>query len=58
MTDQFRRYGRSKLGMILFGRQLVKRKLPSGPNTVIVTSVHPGTVDTGLSYGFHCITST
>jgi NAD(P)-dependent dehydrogenase (short-subunit alcohol dehydrogenase family) len=40
-------YGRTKLGNILFARQLVKRKLTSAPNTILVTSVHPGTVDTG-----------
>jgi hypothetical protein len=34
--------------MIYFARQLVKRKLPGGANTILVTSVHPGTVDTGL----------
>jgi NAD(P)-dependent dehydrogenase (short-subunit alcohol dehydrogenase family) len=40
-------YGRTKLGNILFARQLVKRKLTSASNTILVTSVHPGTVDTG-----------
>jgi NAD(P)-dependent dehydrogenase (short-subunit alcohol dehydrogenase family) len=37
--------------MIYFARQLVKRKLPAGPNTILVTSVHPGTVDTDIQEG-------
>jgi NAD(P)-dependent dehydrogenase (short-subunit alcohol dehydrogenase family) len=50
-------YGLSKLGNILLGRQLVARRLGGGTN-VLVTSVHPGTVDTDVqetwteSYGF------
>lgn len=39
-------YGRTKLGNILFARQLVKRHLSGLPNPIIATSVHPGTVDT------------
>lgn len=39
-------YGRTKLGNILFAKQLVKRHLSGLPNPIIATSVHPGTVDT------------
>lgn len=44
--DPARLYGRTKLAMILLGKEIVKRKL-SPPNNVLVLSVHPGTVDTG-----------
>jgi len=40
-------YGRTKLGLILFAKQLVKRKLAS-PNEILITSCHPGTVDTDI----------
>jgi len=44
-------YGRSKLGLILLGRQLVKRVVD--PTTkIVVTSVHPGTVDTHMQSAF------
>lgn len=39
-------YGRTKLGLILFAKQLVKRKFPS--NEILTGSVHPGTVDTDM----------
>ncbi|KZT23033.1 NAD(P)-binding protein [Neolentinus lepideus HHB14362 ss-1] len=50
-------YGRSKLGMIYNAKGLAKRKLNS-ETKIVVTAVHPGTVDTDLqdataeSYGF------
>ncbi|KAI0751285.1 NAD(P)-binding protein [Daedaleopsis nitida] len=40
-------YGRSKLGLILLAKELVRRKLADSP-AVLVMSVHPGTVDTDL----------
>ncbi|EPQ55827.1 NAD P-binding protein [Gloeophyllum trabeum ATCC 11539] len=55
--DAFVLYGRSKLGMIYNAKGLAKRKIK--PDTkIVVTAVHPGTVDTDLqdatteSYGF------
>ncbi|CAL1708132.1 unnamed protein product [Somion occarium] len=42
-------YGRTKLGLILLAKQLVKRKLDTstdGTNPILAISVHPGTVDT------------
>ncbi|EIN14485.1 NAD(P)-binding protein [Punctularia strigosozonata HHB-11173 SS5] len=44
--DGIRGYGRSKLGLILFAHQLVKRHLLD--DKILVTSVHPGTVDTDM----------
>jgi NAD(P)-dependent dehydrogenase (short-subunit alcohol dehydrogenase family) len=44
--DPAREYSRSKLGLIYFAKQLAKRKLAA--STIVVTSVHPGTVDTDL----------
>jgi NAD(P)-dependent dehydrogenase (short-subunit alcohol dehydrogenase family) len=44
--DPAREYSRSKLGLIFFAKELVKRKLSD--STIVVTSVHPGTVDTDL----------
>ncbi len=50
------RYGRTKLGLIVFARELACRKLAEG-NPILAISVHPGTVDTdvqkawGQSYG-------
>ncbi|KAI0786426.1 hypothetical protein C8Q75DRAFT_720912 [Abortiporus biennis] len=41
-------YGRTKLGFIYFAKQLVKRKISSMEKPIVVTSVHPGTVDTEL----------
>ncbi|OBZ71905.1 hypothetical protein A0H81_08248 [Grifola frondosa] len=44
-------YGRTKLGLIYFARELVKRKLsnlPSGVGPILAISVHPGTVDTDM----------
>lgn len=46
--DPARLYGRTKLAMVLLGKEIVKRKL-SPDNKVLVLSVHPGTVDTGTS---------
>ena len=40
------RYGRTKLGNILFARELVKRKLADTDNHILIMSVHPGTVAT------------
>lgn len=34
--------------MIYFARQLAKRKLASGTHPILVTSCHPGTVDTDI----------
>jgi NAD(P)-dependent dehydrogenase (short-subunit alcohol dehydrogenase family) len=45
--DGIKGYGRSKLGLVLFARQLVKRQLLED-NKILVTSVHPGTVDTDM----------
>jgi len=40
-------YGRTKLGNILFARELTKRKLSDNPSKpILALSVHPGTVDT------------
>jgi NAD(P)-dependent dehydrogenase (short-subunit alcohol dehydrogenase family) len=36
--------------MILFGRELVRRRLAPS-NRILVTSVHPGTVDTDIQEG-------
>ncbi|KAF7793674.1 hypothetical protein EIP86_004789 [Pleurotus ostreatoroseus] len=44
--DGARLYGRTKLGNILFARELVKRKLADTDNHVLIMSVHPGTVAT------------
>lgn len=44
--DPARLYGRTKLAMVLLGKEIVKRKLAPG-NSILVLSVHPGTVDTG-----------
>ncbi|TFY56074.1 hypothetical protein EVJ58_g7856 [Rhodofomes roseus] len=43
-------YGRTKLGLIYFARQLVKRHLADLPpdRPILVMSVHPGTVDTDV----------
>ncbi|KZT13175.1 NAD(P)-binding protein [Laetiporus sulphureus 93-53] len=43
-------YGRTKLGLIFFARELVKRKLADLPSNrpVLVISVHPGAVDTDV----------
>ncbi|PCH41636.1 NAD(P)-binding protein [Wolfiporia cocos MD-104 SS10] len=48
-------YGRTKLGLIYFARELVKRKLGDLPpaTPIIVTSVHPGTVDTDVQKQWH-----
>lgn len=40
------RYGRTKLGNILFARELAKRKINDPNKPVLVMSVHPGMVDT------------
>lgn len=40
------RYARTKLGNILFARELVKRKISDPNKPVLVMSVHPGMVDT------------
>ena len=40
------RYGRTKLGLIVFAQELVRRKLTDASKPIIVTSVHPGMVDT------------
>jgi NAD(P)-dependent dehydrogenase (short-subunit alcohol dehydrogenase family) len=39
-------YGRTKLGNILFARELSKRHLTDTDKPVLAMSVHPGTVDT------------
>jgi NAD(P)-dependent dehydrogenase (short-subunit alcohol dehydrogenase family) len=39
-------YGLSKLGMVLLGRQLAAKRITG--NEIVVTSVHPGTVDTDI----------
>ncbi|EIN09840.1 NAD(P)-binding protein [Punctularia strigosozonata HHB-11173 SS5] len=49
--DPNRLYGRSKLGMILLGRQIIKR-YPAVRDNILVTAVHPGTVDTDLQEGW------
>lgn len=43
-------YGRTKLGLIYLARQLIKRHLAELPpdRPILVMSVHPGTVDTGV----------
>ncbi|KZT74583.1 NAD(P)-binding protein [Daedalea quercina L-15889] len=43
-------YGRTKLGLIYFARQLVRRHLADLPpdRPILVLSVHPGTVDTDV----------
>ncbi|EED83742.1 predicted protein [Postia placenta Mad-698-R] len=43
-------YGRTKLGLIYFARELVKRKLTDLPpdRPILAISVHPGTVDTDV----------
>jgi len=44
-------YGRTKLGFIVMGRQLVKRVID--PSTkILAISVHPGTVDTHMQSAF------
>jgi len=44
-------YGRTKLGFIVLGRQLVKRVID--PSTkILAISVHPGTVDTHMQSAF------
>lgn len=40
------RYGRTKLGNILFARELAKRHLTDTERPILAISVHPGTVDT------------
>ena len=42
------RYGRTKLGNILFARELAKRKLDGSQKPILAISVHPGTVDTDV----------
>ncbi len=42
------RYGRTKLGLIVFGQELVRRKLTDSAHPILVISVHPGMVDTDL----------
>ena len=50
------RYGRTKLGLIVFAKELARRKLAEG-NPILSISGHPGMVDTevqnawGESYG-------
>ncbi|KAI0069897.1 NAD(P)-binding protein [Panus rudis PR-1116 ss-1] len=44
--DGSRLYGRTKLGNILFAKQLVKRKISAKAHPILAMSVHPGTVDT------------
>lgn len=52
-----RRYGRTKLGNILFAREITRRHLTDVDKPILAISVHPGTVDTdaqsawGESYG-------
>ncbi|GJE84728.1 NAD(P)-dependent dehydrogenase [Phanerochaete sordida] len=41
-------YGRTKLGNILFARELAKRHLTDTERPIIAISVHPGTVDTDV----------
>ncbi|RPD74491.1 NAD(P)-binding protein [Lentinus tigrinus ALCF2SS1-7] len=54
--DGVQLYGRTKLGMIVFARELARRKLAEG-NPILSISVHPGMVNTevqkawGESYG-------
>lgn len=42
------RYGRTKLGNILFARELAKRHLTDTERPILAISVHPGTVDTDV----------
>ncbi|KAI0069896.1 NAD-P-binding protein [Panus rudis PR-1116 ss-1] len=44
--DGVQLYGRTKLGNILHGKQLAKRKLTNQTHPVLAISVHPGMVDT------------
>ncbi|KAI0643726.1 NAD-P-binding protein [Trametes meyenii] len=44
--DGVQLYGRTKLGLIAFARELVRRKLQDSPNPILAISVHPGMVDT------------
>lgn len=44
--DGVQLYGRTKLGNILFARELAKRKLQGTDKPILAISVHPGTVDT------------
>jgi len=46
--DPAQEYGRSKLGLVLFGKQLAKRKLVGPASNILIASCHPGTVDTDL----------
>lgn len=40
------RYGRTKLGNILFAREIAKRHLTDTDKPILAISIHPGTVDT------------
>lgn len=42
----FGRYGRTKLGLIVFANELVRRKLRGSADPILAISVHPGMVDT------------
>ena len=52
------RYARTKLGNILFAKELARRHLADTEKPILAISVHPGTVDTEVqgtwseSYGF------
>ncbi|KAI0721936.1 NAD(P)-binding protein [Cerioporus squamosus] len=45
-------YGRTKLGLIVFARELARRKLNEG-NPILSISVHPGMVDTEVQNAWH-----
>ncbi|KAH9894194.1 NAD-P-binding protein [Cubamyces lactineus] len=55
--DGVRLYGRTKVGLIVFASELVRRKLSDSSKPILAISVHPGMVDTevqkawGESYG-------
>ncbi|KAH9853847.1 NAD-P-binding protein [Lenzites betulinus] len=56
-ADGVRLYGRTKLGLIVFASELVRKKLSDLPKPILSISVHPGMVNTevqkawGQSYG-------
>lgn len=45
---QLRRYGRSKVAMVLYTKELQKR-LDAEGIPILVISLHPGTINTGTS---------
>ncbi|KAI0757274.1 NAD(P)-binding protein [Daedaleopsis nitida] len=50
--DGVQLYGRTKLGLIVFASELVRRKLTDSTKPILAISVHPGMVDTEVQNGW------